>query len=149
MTFTFKLQERHGWYYDHTRLHGNKYRDAVSQKEQCKIKLTGHWNNTKTEAEIEEMRKEYHNYCPKSKSNNIIYCPKNIIKKRDKNMKLKRLNDLFNKISTQKRKRKTKIKRKRKSKKSKRERKRSRKGKKTKKKKKKTKKRKPKKYATL
>ena len=93
------------------------------------------------------MRKEYHNYCPKSKSNNIIYCPKNIIKKRDKNMKLKRLNDLFNKISTQKRKRKTK--RKRKSKKSKRERKRSRKGKKTKKKKKKTKKRKPKKYATL
>ena len=92
------------------------------------------------------MRKEYHNYCPKSKSNNIIYCPKNIIKKRDKNMKLKRLNDLFNKISTQKRKRKTKGKRKRKSKKSKRERKRSRKGKKTKKKKKKTKKRKPKKY---
>ena len=48
------------------------------------------------------MRKEYHNYCPKSKSNNIIYCPKNIIKKRDKDMKLKKLNDLFNKISTEK-----------------------------------------------
>ena len=48
------------------------------------------------------MRKEYHNYCLKSKSNNIIYCPKNIIKIRDKDMKLKRLNDLFNKISTEK-----------------------------------------------
>ena len=36
VTFVFKWQERHGWYYDHTRLHGNKYRDAVSQKEQCK-----------------------------------------------------------------------------------------------------------------
>ena len=47
------------------------------------------------------MRKEYHNYCLKSKSNNIIYCPKNIIKIRDKDMKLKRLNDLFNKISTE------------------------------------------------
>ena len=77
------------------------------------------------------MEKEYHNYCPKSKSNNIINCPKNIIKKRDKDMKLKKLNDLFNKISTEK---------------SKGGRKRSRKGKKTKKKKKKTKKRKPKKY---
>ena len=77
------------------------------------------------------MRKEYHNYCPKSKSNNIIYCPKNIIKKRDKDMKLKKLNDLFNKISTEK---------------SKGGKKRSRKGKK---KKNKTKKRKPKKYATL
>ena len=74
------------------------------------------------------MEKEYHNYCPKSKSNNIIYCPKNIIKIRDKDMKLKRLNDLFNKISTEK---------------SKEGRKRSRKGKK---KKKKTKKRKQRKY---
>ena len=81
------------------------------------------------------MRKEYHNYCPKSKSNNIIYCPKNIIKKRDKDMKLKKLNDLFNKISTEKSKGGKKRSRKGKKKKN-----------KSKKKKKKTKKRKPKKY---
>ena len=81
------------------------------------------------------MRKEYHNYCPKSKSNNIIYCPKNIIKKRDKDMKLKKLNDLFNKISTEKSKGGKKRSRKGKKKKN-----------KSKKKKKKTEKKKPKKY---
>ena len=88
------------------------------------------------------MRKEYHNYCPKSKSNNIIYCPKNIIKKRDKNMKLKRLNDLFNKISTEKSKGGKKRSRKGKKKKNKPKKKKN----KLKEKKKKTKKRKPKKY---
>ena len=88
------------------------------------------------------MRKEYHNYCPKSKSNNIIYCPKNIIKKRDKNMKLKRLNDLFNKISTEKSKGGKKRSRKGKNKKNKPKKKKN----KLKEKKKKTKKRKPKKY---
>ena len=88
------------------------------------------------------MRKEYHNYCPKSKSNNIIYCPKNIIKKRDKDMKLKKLNDLFNKISTEKSKGGKKRSRKGKKKKNKPKKKKN----KSKEKKKKTKKRKPKKY---
>ena len=88
------------------------------------------------------MRKEYHNYCPKSKSNNIIYCPKNIIKKRDKDMKLKKLNDLFNKISTEKSKGGKKRSRKGKKKKNKPKKKKN----KLKEKKKKTKKRKPKKY---
>ena len=81
------------------------------------------------------MRKEYHNYCPKSKSNNIIYCPKNIIKKRNKDMKLKKLNDLFNKISTENSKGGKKRSRKGKKKKN-----------KSKKKEKKTEKKKPKKY---
>ena len=88
------------------------------------------------------MEKEYHNYCPKSKSNNIIYCPKNIIKKRDKDMKLKKLNDLFNKISTEKSKGGKKRSRKGKKKKNKPKKKKN----KLKEKKKKTKKRKPKKY---
>ena len=88
------------------------------------------------------MEKEYHNYCPKSKSNNIINCPKNIIKKRDKDMKLKKLNDLFNKISTEKSKGGKKRSRKGKKKKNKPKKKKN----KLKEKKKKTKKRKPKKY---
>ena len=68
-------------------------------------------------AEMKEMRTEYHKYCPKSKSNNIIYCPKEIIKKKIKNdiykgMKLKKLNKRFERISDKKRKRKKKTKKK-------------------------------------
>ena len=43
----------------------------------------------KSDAELEKMRTKYHNYCPKSKSNNIISCPKEIIKKTN-NLKVKR-----------------------------------------------------------
>ena len=81
-------------------------------------------------AEMKEMRTEYHKYCPKSKSNNIIYCPKEIIKKKikkdsaaasaeedsvhniNKGMKLKKLNKRFERISDKKRKRKKKTKKK-------------------------------------
>ena len=87
----------------------------------------------KQSAEMEEMRTEYHKYCPKSKSNNIIYCPKEIIKKKikkdsaaasaeedsvhniNKGMKLKKLNKRFERISDKKRKGKKKEKTKRKT----------------------------------
>ena len=71
-------------------------------------------------AEMKEMRTEYHKYCPKSKSNNIIYCPKEIIKKKikkdiNKGMKLKKLNKHFERISDKKRKGKKKKETKRKT----------------------------------
>ena len=74
----------------------------------------------KQSAEIKEMRTEYHKYCPKSKSNNIIYCPKEIIKKKikkdiNKGMKLKKLNKHFERISDKKRKGKKKKETKRKT----------------------------------
>ena len=62
---------------------------------------------SKSENELEEMRKKYHNYCPKSKSNNIISCPKDIIKKTN-NQKVKWLNEYFNKIAKKSKKKKTK-----------------------------------------
>ena len=45
---------------------------------------------------IEKMRKEYHEYCPKSKSNNIVFCPKEIIKRKG-DKKVQWINDNFNK----------------------------------------------------
>ena len=73
---------------------------TASKEEQCEIELE--WFNPKhnqTKSEIEEIE-DYHKYCPKSRSSNIISCPKKIIKKR-KNMsiKLKWLNDYFKKIA--------------------------------------------------
>ena len=60
-----------------------------------------------TKAEIEEIE-EYHKYCPKSKSSNIISCPKKIIKKKND---LKWQNDYFKKIANKsKKKNKTKVK---------------------------------------
>ena len=61
----------------------------------------------KSDAELEKMRTKYHNYCPKSKSNNIISCPKDIIKKTN-NQKVKWLNEYFKKISKKSKKKKTK-----------------------------------------
>ena len=40
------------------------------------------------------MKKEYHEYCPKSKSNNIVFCPEKIIK-RKKDKEVQRINDYF------------------------------------------------------
>ena len=45
-----------------------------------------------TKSEIEGTRSKYHKYCPKSKSSNIISCPKEIIKN---HLKLKWFNDYF------------------------------------------------------
>ena len=59
----------------------------------------------KSDAELEKMRTKYHNYCSKSKSNNIISCPKDI---KAKNLKVKWLNDFFKKIRKKSKKKKTK-----------------------------------------
>ena len=69
----------------------------------------------KQSAEMEEMRTEYHKYCPKSKSNNIIYCPKEIIKKKmvrfaeKEGMKLRELNKRFKRISKKRKSKKKKL----------------------------------------
>ena len=47
----------------------------MTKEDQCKLKLNGWGSATK------KMKKEYYEYCPKSKSNNIVYCPKKIIKR--------------------------------------------------------------------
>ena len=63
------------------------------KEEQCKTKLVPIWPLLNT-SKIEKMGQEYDKYCPKSKSNNIIFCPKYIRKKRKD---LKWINDYFKK----------------------------------------------------
>ena len=58
------------------------------------------------------MRKEYQEYCPKSKSkskSNFVFCPKKIIKrKKNKERKdIQRLNDYFKKFGKTSKKKKT------------------------------------------
>ena len=43
---------------------------------------------------MEKMKEEYNEYCLKSRSNNIIFCPEEIIK-RNKDKKVKWINDYF------------------------------------------------------
>ena len=66
--FLWQLLE--GWMYKDMK----KFREAMTKKEQCKVDLLSMWGSK--QPIIEKMRKEYHEYCPKSKSNNIIFCPK-------------------------------------------------------------------------
>ena len=75
-----------------------KYREATTKKEQCKVPLKPDWglNPAYDKLPIEKMRKEYHEYCPKSKSNNIIFCPKKIIKRKN-DKKVQWINDDFEK----------------------------------------------------
>ena len=63
----------------------------MTKKEQCKVDLLSMWGSKHP---IEKMRKEYHEYCPKSKSNNIVFCTKKIIK-RKKDKKVQWINDYF------------------------------------------------------
>ena len=94
----------------------------MSGKEQCKLELTSSWKMDPTPDEklsIKKMEKEYREYCPKSKSNNIIFCPTKIIKKRNK-VKVQWINDWFKNFRKKKKKstkkKKTKKKKKKKSK---------------------------------
>ena len=96
-----------------------RYRDAMTKEEQCNIELKSQWKNgnpTYEKLPIEEMEKEYHDYCPKSKSNNIIFCPKSIIKKK-KDVKVQWINDYFKNFEKSKKKTKKKKKSKKKTKK--------------------------------
>ena len=108
----------------------------MTKEQQCNVPLTG-WDDT------EEMRKEYHEYCPKSKSSNIVFCPKEIIK-RKKDEKIQWINDYFKNLWGESKNKKTKKKGKKKKKKM-RKKKKTRKGKKMRKKKKKQRKKKKKK----
>ena len=101
-------------------------------KEQCQADLISIWgpNPTYDKLPLDEMRKEYHEYCPKSKSNNIIFCPKSIIKKK-KDVKVQWINDYFNNYGkkSKKKKKSRKKSKKRRSKKKKKSRKRKKKSK--------------------
>ena len=75
-----------------------KYREATTKKEQCKVPLDLFlW---------EKMRKEYYEYCPKSKSNNIIFCPQKIIHQPIN--KVQWVNDHFKTLRKKTKKKKTK-----------------------------------------
>ena len=80
------MQPVQGWEY-----HTEKYMEAMTKEEQCKVDLLSMWEPKEP---VEKMRKEYHEYCPKSKSNNIIFCPQKIIK-RKKDNKVQWINDYF------------------------------------------------------
>ena len=105
-SFIFLLQPIQGWEYN-----VEKYREAIIKEEQCKVPVESDWAlyplgighfPTNKKMSLEQMRKEYHEYCPKSKSNNIVFCPDQIIK-RKKDKKLQWINDFFKNIEKKKR----------------------------------------------
>ena len=71
-----------------------KYREATTKKEQCKVPLKPDWGSNQDQMTLEKLRKEYHEYCPKSKSSNIVFCPEKIIK-RKKDKKVQWINEYF------------------------------------------------------
>ena len=91
--FIFLLQPIQGWEYD-----TKKYREAITKKELCKVDLVSLWgeNPAYDKLPIEKMRKEYHEYCPKSKSHNIVSCPEKIIKRKN-DIRVQWINDYFKK----------------------------------------------------
>ena len=102
-SFIFLFQPVQGWEYN-----AEKYREAIIKEELCKVPVESDWGlyplgiggfPTNKKMSLEQMRKEYHEYCPKSKSNNIVYCPDQIIK-RKKDKKLKWINDYFKNFET-------------------------------------------------
>ena len=88
-----------------------KHREAMSKEEQCKAPI-----KPKSSAEIKQRMKEYHGYCPKSKSNNIVFCPKKILK-RKKEKEVQCINDYVKSFWGKGRKEKSKTKGKKKKKK--------------------------------
>ena len=81
-------------YSDYSAYSSKEYREATTKEEQCNVPIDG-WEIGKS-GDMEKMKKEYHEYCLKSTSNNIIFCPEEIIKrKRDK--KVQWINDHFKK----------------------------------------------------
>ena len=106
-SFIFLFQPVQGWEYN-----AEKYREAIIKEELCKVPVNSDWGlyplgiggfPTNKKLSLEQMRKEYHEYCPKSKSNNIVYCPDQIIK-RKKDKKLQWINDFFKNIEKKKKK---------------------------------------------
>ena len=81
----------------------------MTKKEQCKAELIPIWgpNPTYDKMPLDKMKKEYHEYCPKSKSNNFVFCPKSIIKKK-KDVKVQWINDYFKNFGKKSKKKKKK-----------------------------------------
>ena len=91
--YTFLLQNQSD-YIGYSAYSSKEYREATTKEEQCKVPIED-WEIGKV-GNMEKMKKEYHEYCLKSTSNNIIFCPEEIIKrKRDK--KVQWINDHFKK----------------------------------------------------
>ena len=66
----------------------------MNKKDQCKVPLDSNWGHKKDQMTLEKMRKEYHEYCPKSKSHNIVSCPEKIIKRKN-DIRVQWINDYF------------------------------------------------------
>ena len=81
----------------------------MSKKEQCKVELISMWgpNPAYEKLPLDKMKKEYHKYCPKSKSNNFVFCPKSIIKKK-KDVRVQWINDYFKNFGKKSKKRRKK-----------------------------------------
>ena len=82
-----------------------KYREATTKKDQCKVPLKPDWGSNQDQMTLEKLRKEYHEYCPKSKSSNIVFCPEKIIK-RKKDKKIQLINDYFKNLGRKSKKKK-------------------------------------------
>ena len=81
----------------------------MTKKEQCKVDRISTWgtNPAYDKLPLDKMKKEYHEYCPKSKSNNLIFCPKSIIKKK-KDVRVQWINDYFKNFGKNSKKKKKK-----------------------------------------
>ena len=81
----------------------------MTKAEQCKVDLVPNWGKTFDKPQLEKMRKEYHEYCPKSNtnSNNIVCCPQEIIKRKN-DIGVNWMNDYFKKLVMKSKKKKTK-----------------------------------------
>ena len=66
----------------------------MTKAEQCKVDLVPGWGKTYDKPQWEKMRKEYHEYCPKSKSHNIVSCPEKIIERKN-DIRVQWINDYF------------------------------------------------------
>ena len=81
----------------------------MTKKDICKVELISIWgpNPTYEKLPLDKMKKEYHKYCPKSKSNNLVFCPKSIIKKK-KDVRVQWINDYFKNFGKKSKKRRKK-----------------------------------------
>ena len=98
------MQPIQGWEY-----HTEQYRAAMTKKEQCKVDRLSIWgtNPAYEKLPLNKMKKEYNEYCPKSKSNNFVFCPKSIIKKK-KDVRVQWINDYFKNFGKKSKKRRKK-----------------------------------------
>ena len=83
-----------------------KYREATTKKEQCKVPLKPVLGSNQDQ--MLKLRKEYHEYCPMSKSSNIVFCPEKIIKWKKEFIRVQLINDYFKNLGRKSKKKKNK-----------------------------------------